>query len=255
MPDLKVKEKTLELTESLERERNLNEMKSRFVSMASHEFRTPFATILTSISLIKAYDKPDQEEIKAKHINRICSSVKNLTEILNDFLSLAQLEKGLIQNDIEIFILPDFFKIIVEEIEGMLSKKNQLIKYEHAGIDTIENSPKILKHIVFNLLSNASKYSAEGKEIRLISAIGNNKVSITVMDQGIGIPEQDQKKLFTEFFRAGNVGNIQGTGLGLSIVKKYMELLNGHIDFKSIPGEGTTFILEFPQGKKKITGT
>jgi len=124
--DLKVKERTRELTESLEREKSLNEMKSRFVSMASHEFRTPLATILTSLALIKSYTKPEHEEIKLKHISRINSSVKNLTGILGDFLSLAQLEKGIVETDIQQFNLPELLKSVVEEMEETISKKKSV---------------------------------------------------------------------------------------------------------------------------------
>ncbi|MGP8217043.1 MAG: ATP-binding protein [Bacteroidia bacterium] len=249
----KVKERTLELTRLLEREQANNEMKSRFVSIASHEFRTPLAAILSSVSLIEEYKQPEQEEKRQKHINRIISSVRNLIQILNDFLSLSQLEKGVVNAESEVFNLDEFLESLVEEMEGYVSKKNQHIKYEHTGNATIEQSKKILKNIIINLLSNASKYSHDGKEISLISSVSNGRVTITVKDHGIGIPEDAQKKLFSEFFRAENVRNIEGTGLGLSIVKKYVEFLDGNISFISKPGEGTSFTVEFPQ-KKAISG-
>lgn len=243
----KVKMRTLELTNALEREQAINEMKTRFVSFASHELRTPLSAILSSISLIKIYKEPEQEEKRLKHANRISSSVKNLTEILNDFLSLAQLEKGIFEVERNVINLPDFLGIIVEEMDAIVNKKNQRIKYHHDGETVIEQPKKILKNILFNLLSNASKYSPEEKEIQLTSSVADNKVSIIVKDHGIGIPIEDQNKLFGEFFRAGNVGNTQGTGLGLCIVKKYVELLDGNISFISNPNEGTTFTIEFPQ--------
>ncbi len=243
----KVRERTIELTNSLQRERAMNEMKSRFVSMASHEFRTPLATILSSLALLEHYKDPGQEENKLKHINRINSSVKNLTAILNDFLSLSQLEKGGVEAEKEEIHLPAFLRTVVEEMEGMVNQKKQKIVYKHSGEDTIENSKKILRNVLLNLLSNASKYSTEGKEIFLTSNVNNGSVSITVKDSGMGIPEDEQKNLFTEFFRARNVENIQGTGLGLNIVKKYLELLNGTIHFTSKLNKGTTFIITFPR--------
>jgi signal transduction histidine kinase len=248
----KIKERTLKLTNALEREKGINEMKSHFVSMASHEFRTPLATILSSLALVKKYNESDQQENRLKHINRIHSSVKNLTDILGDFLSLSQLEKGIVEVDNDIFSLNDFIGTVVEEADGLTSKKNQQIIHEHYGEDKIENSKKILKNVLLNLLSNASKYSSEGEKIHIISSVNNQGVSIIVKDHGIGIPEEDQQKLFTEFFRASNVENVQGTGLGLSIVKKYMELVDGNINFFSKPYEGTAFTVEFPRYKANL---
>lgn len=246
----KVKERTLELTDSLFREKELNEMKTRFVSFASHEFRTPLANILSSSSLIKMYNKPEEGERRLKHINRISSSVKNLTEILDDFLTHGELEQGVIEIKNSLFHLPEFILKVAEELNGMVNEKNQEIIHHHNGEAMIEQSGKVLRNILLNLLSNASKYSPKEKEILLSSSVANNRVSISIKDYGIGIPEEDQKKLFAQFFRAGNVEHIQGTGLGLSIVKKYVELINGNIDFISKPGEGTTFTIEFPQNNK-----
>lgn len=247
--EAKVKDRTLELTDSLLREKELNEMKTRFVSFASHEFRTPLSIILSSSSLIEMYNKSEQEEQRLKHTNRIASSVKNLTDILNDFLAHGELEKGITQIEKSIFKLPEFIMTVVGELDGMVNEKKQQIIYDHNGETMIEQSGKILRNILLNLLSNASKYSPKEKEIRLTSSVTNNKVSISIKDHGIGIPEKDQKKLFDQFFRAGNVEHIQGTGLGLAIVKKYIELINGNIEFISKPGEGTTFTIEFPQKK------
>ena len=246
----KVNERTLELTNSLEREKEMNEMKSRFVSMASHEFRTPLSTILSSASLIEQYKESEQQDKRLKHINRINSSVRDLTEILNDFLSLGQLEKGIIVAENNLFNLPEFIKELAEEMNGDIRKKNLRINFYHDGEAIIEQSKKILKNVLANLLSNAIKYSPKEKEINLISSVINNKVSVTVKDYGIGIPEEEQKHLFTEFYRARNVENIQGTGLGLIIAKKYVELLGGNISFISKPNEGTMFTIQFPQNNK-----
>ena len=247
--EAKVKERTLELTESLKREKESNDMKSHFVSMASHEFRTPLSTILSSTYLIEKYTETEQQEKRLMHVNRISSSVRNLTDTLNDFLSLAQLEKGIVVANSTIFNLPEFLGTVIDEIAEMLRKKNQRIEYYHDGGEIIEQSGKIIKNILLNLLSNASKYSPKDKDILLTSSVANNLVTITVKDFGIGIPEEDQKNLFTEFFRAKNVENIQGTGLGLIIVKKYVELLDGNISFLSNLNEGASFTIEFPLHK------
>ena len=243
----KVKERTLKLTESLTREKELNGMKTRLVSFASHEFRTPLTAILSSSTLIEKYNKPEQGEQRLKHINLISSSVKNLTGILNDFLTYGELDLGTSEIVNATFILPEFINSVIEEMKGTISEKNQQIIYDHSGEIMIEQSDKILRNILLNLLSNANKYSGGDKLIKIISHVTDNRVLITVRDSGIGIPVEDQKKLFTQFFRASNTQGIQGTGLGLSIVKKYVELINGQINFTSIPGEGTVFTINFPQ--------
>jgi PAS domain S-box-containing protein len=247
--ETKVEERTLELTHSLEREKELNELKSRFVSMASHEFRTPLSAILTSVSLIESYNKEDQEEKRKKHTDRIKASVKNLVGILNDFLSLDKLEQGKVEIVNESFDLLEFSNDIVEEVNGML-KEGQRIHFSHLGQKKIVLDKKILKNILLNLLSNAIKYSDENKEICFLIEADQGFISIEVKDEGMGIPEEEQKNLFGKFFRAKNATNIQGTGLGLNIVKKYVELLDGTIDFTSMYKQGTTFRIKFPQNKK-----
>jgi PAS domain S-box-containing protein len=243
--EAKVKERTLELTQSLEREKELNEMKSRFVSIASHEFRTPLSTIMTSISLIGAYNKEGQEDKRKKHIDRINSAVNNLTNILNDYLSLDKLGQGKVEIIKESFDIHRFASEIVEEVNGLL-KPGQHIVVLHQGEKVVFQDKKILKNLFLNLLSNAIKYSGEEQEILLSIEVSNNYVIIQVKDHGIGIPKEEQKNLFTKFFRAKNASNIQGTGLGLYIVSKYVELLDGVIGFSSIPDHGTTFTIEFP---------
>jgi signal transduction histidine kinase len=247
--EAKVIERTQELTESLSREKELNEMKSHFVSLASHEFRTPLSTILSSSSLLEMYTESDQQEKRMVHINRINTAVKNLTDLLTNFLTLERLAKGFVQTENTLFNLPEFLDAVVGDLDGMVSKKNQWITCTHSGENMVEQSKTILKNVLLNLLSNASKYSANEKEIQLNSKVANHYITITVKDEGIGIPAEDQKKLFTEFFRAGNAGEIPGTGLGLSIVKKYIDLLNGKISFVSMPGKGTEFTIVLPSGK------
>jgi PAS domain S-box-containing protein len=246
----KVEERTLELTESLTREKRLNEMKSNFLSIASHEFRTPLSTILSSSSLIRKYVETDQQETRVKHLDRIAVAVNNLITILNDFLTLEKLRKNIIDCEVESFNLPRFIDGIIDEVDGIVKMNNQAIKYKHTGETIITQSSKIIKNILLNLISNASKYSKKGKTIKLTSEVKNNKVVITILDHGIGIPEKDQKYLYSEFYRASNVKNIKGTGLGLSIVKNYVSLLEGTISFTSNINKGTIFTLTFPQHLK-----
>jgi PAS domain S-box-containing protein len=229
-----------------EKERELNQLKSRFVSMASHEFRTPLSTILSSADLIEAYVKAEQNEKRLKHTQRIKSAVANLTGILNDFLSLSKLEEGKIDTHPVTFSLRVFCAEVLDEIQGLL-KTGQYIQHNHDDWDReITIDKKLLKNIFFNLLSNAIKYSEEGKRIDCLLKVEEKYLSIQVTDYGIGIPEDEQQHLFTRFFRARNVENIQGTGLGLNIVKRYVEIMQGKVTFESRLGTGTTFYVSIP---------
>jgi len=243
----KIKERTFELTEALEREKEVSDMKSRFVSMASHEFRTPLSAILSSTSLIDHYKDPEQSEKRHKHIERIRSSVRNLTDILDDFLSLDKLEQSKVEVNNTQFDLHKLVEDVTEETSGMMKKKNQRVNVLHDGQGEIVQDKKIVRNILLNLLSNAIKYSPEDGEIIIRTASKNNKVSVSIEDKGIGIPSEAQKDLFSKFFRARNAANIQGTGLGLNIVKRYMELLDGSIYFVSEENKGSTFTIEFAQ--------
>lgn len=230
-----------EIVQSLEVERTLNELKSRFVSMASHEFRTPLATILSSVSLIDRYHDPDQVDKRIKHINRIKSNVKNLTQILNDFLSLSKLEEGKVSHRPEWIVLKDLAEELTEALQTQ-TKDNQRIVYQHEGeAQKIFIDPFMIKNICHNFLSNAIKYSPAGSEISFLTQQHETDILIKVRDQGIGIPEEEQKHLFERFFRAQNATNIQGTGLGLSIVKRYADLLGGEVGWESQEGQGSTF--------------
>lgn len=242
----KVHARTEELSKSLEKERELHELKSKFVSIASHEFRTPLSTILNSISLVQQYkDKGDFEKID-KLVQRVKSSVNHLTMILNDFLSLGKLEEGKVDVNTERINLEDFMNEISEEMRT-LCKEGQRLNVEFDGeVKEIFSDQRILRNILFNLISNASKYSEPRKNIFLSCSGNQQSVTFSVSDEGIGIPEEDQKHLFDRFFRASNSGNVQGTGLGLNIVKRYTELLNGNISFTSEYGKGSTFIVTVP---------
>jgi signal transduction histidine kinase len=241
-----LKKAQINIGKALQKERELNELKSRFVTMASHEFRTPLSTILSSASLISKYGTGDDQEKREKHIERIKSAVHNLTGILNDFLSLSQLEEGKAQNKPVSFYLQEFTAEVVEEMEDLL-KKNQNIIYRHTGSpEEILLDKQLLKNILINLISNAIKYSSEGKEINVSTELDNKFLRLQIRDQGIGIPEEDQQHLFSRFFRANNAANVQGTGLGLNIVKKYAELLGGEIDFSSEINKGSIFTVRIP---------
>lgn len=233
-----------ELNNALEKEKELSELKSRFVSMASHEFRTPLATIMSSLSLVTRYGEMNDADKQHKHINRIKASINNLTDILNDFLSASKLEEGKVENNPAEINIRQFVSSAVTELQA-LAKEEQKINYTHTGNETAVIDSKHLKNILFNLVSNAIKFSDEGKTIFVSSASENGSVKISVKDEGIGISKADQEHLFERFFRGRNASYIQGTGLGLSIVAKYAEVMNGTIDFKSKENSGTTFTITF----------
>ncbi len=236
-----------ELQVALGKERELSELKSRFVSMASHEFRTPLSTILSSAALISRYPTEDQFAQREKHVGRIKSAVTNLTGILNDFLSLSKLEEGKISVKIQDCRLEEICQEVMQETEGIL-KKDQKIEYSGVAKDIIfRTDARILKNIFFNLVSNAIKYSDAGSVISCDFQSEDDHVIISIADEGIGIPIEDQKHLFSRFFRASNVESIQGTGLGLNIVRKYVKLLGGEISYTSTIGLGTTFIVKLPK--------
>ncbi|MBS1681005.1 MAG: PAS domain S-box protein [Bacteroidetes bacterium] len=235
-----------EAKKSLEKERELNELKTKFVSIASHEFRTPLSTILSSTSLIKQYSDKGEMEKAGKHIQRIKSSVNHLTMILNDLLSVGKLEEGNVKAQPESIHIKEFFNEVFEEVQPLLKEGQVLELQGNTNSKSIESDPRILRNIMFNLISNASKYSHVGKKISLICSQKDSHIRFTVKDEGIGILKEEQKHLFDRFFRASNAGNIQGTGLGLNIVKRYAELLKGTVTFESEYGVGSSFTLDIP---------
>ncbi len=236
-----------ELRKSLEKEKELSELKSRFVSMASHEFRTPLTTIASSTELIGLYPREDQQAKRAKHLHRIQTAVTNLTAILGDFLSLSRLEEGKIQMTPKKFALKEVCDEVVEQLMGM-RKPNQKIETDLGNCESeLYLDKKMLKNILTNLLSNAIKYSPDNARIQVRARIEDKDLVVDVIDEGIGIPKEDQKHLFSRFFRAHNAGNVQGTGLGLNIVKRYLDLMAGSISFVSEEGKGTTFTIRVPQ--------
>ncbi|MCO6476010.1 MAG: PAS domain S-box protein [Phaeodactylibacter sp.] len=234
------------LRRALEKEKELSNLKSRFVSMASHEFRTPLSTILSSADLIEAYTREEHQKKRIRHTTRIKSSVANLTGILNDFLSLSRLEEGRFEAEPVWFELDQFCDEAIGEMQGLLRPGQYIEKAGALKGTELFLDKKILKNIIFNLLSNAIKYSEDNKRIVCRMEVANNTLNIAIIDQGIGIPEEEQQHLFTRFFRAHNVENIQGTGLGLNIVKRYVDLLKGTIRFESRLGEGSSFYVSLP---------
>jgi two-component system, LuxR family, sensor kinase FixL len=234
---LKLKE--VELERALSSEKGLNEMKSRFITTASHEFRTPLTAILSSVALIGRYKTTEDEEKREKHVHKIKNAVTHLTGLLNDFLSLSMLEEEKVNVHEETFDLADLIYETIDDLSPIL-KPNQQIVHEPIDIK-ITNDKKIIKNILFNIISNAIKYSEKEILLKIIDESG--KIFIKVIDKGIGIPQDELPHLTNRFFRATNVGNIQGTGLGLNIVTKYCELINSKFTIESKENEGTTITI------------
>ena len=235
----------------LRREKELNELKSRFVSLASHEFKTPLSVILSSVSLIEKYPETDQQDKRLKHVHRIKSNVNNLKQVLNDFLSLEKLESGIVQNCPVEADLIQLSREAIQDMDGSL-KEGQRIELQTEGISrSIHVDIQLLRNILNNLLSNAIKYSPDGAGIDYRISYHLSSIDIAVKDQGIGIPPDEQEHLFERFFRASNTTGISGTGLGLSIVKRYLDLMGGKIRLSSIAGEGSSFTVTLPDDKIK----
>ena len=241
-----LEEANSKVNQILEKETELGLLKSRFVSIASHEFRTPLSSILLSIILIEKYSGDCINPNIAKHIGKIKTSVGNLTGILNDFLSVERLEAGAFKPALSVFDILQFAEEITEEMQLVAKEKQQII-YQHTGIQSkVKLDIALLKNAVINLISNAIKYSGEDSFIEFNTVISEGNLTILIKDNGIGIPEGDHKHLFEAFFRAHNTGSIPGTGLGLHIVTRYIHLMQGTISFESKVNHGTTFTLSFP---------
>lgn len=235
-----------ELQKALERERQLGELKSRFVTMASHEFKTPLSTILTSATLISKY-KTDKEQVQRdKHLKRISDSVQNLTILLNEFLSLGKLDEGMVVLKPEPFLVEDLVQEVVADMEQQTLPGQRFVVKISSDQSFVTLDKGILRNVLVNLLSNAVKFSSEHSNITIEINQTDNQLKISIMDEGIGIPAEDLQHLFTRFFRARNAENIKGTGLGLHIVQRYVEMMMGKIVVESKPDVGTTFTLTFP---------
>jgi PAS domain S-box-containing protein len=253
----KVKEQSIhnkEVENALKKEQELSTLKSRFVTIASHEFRTPLAGVLSSVNLVQRYLDAEAAaglELQHKqkienHFSKIKESVGNLTQILNEFLSLGKLEEGKVTCQWEKLELTDLVNDTITELKKLCKPRQRIL---------IENSTKrkefildynMLRNIINNFITNAIKYSDPGNKILLSLKDTESHLLIEVKDEGKGIPKEEQAELFSRFFRASNVSNIQGTGLGLNIVKRYVNMMNGTISFKSELNKGTTFSVQIP---------
>jgi len=241
----RLEESQTELSLALDKEKQLNEIKSRFVSMASHEFRTPLSTVLSSASLIDKYTTSDDQEKRARHIEKIKNSVRHLNSLLEDFLSLGKLDEGKIGVHLHEFNLEELIRDTIEEMNPTL-KNGQKIIFTSNIPQSIVSDKNLIRNILFNLFSNAIKFSEAFKTIHVSSILNDNIICTTIRDEGMGISEEDQQHLFSSFFRGRNAVNIQGTGLGLHIVKRYVDMLGGSLALDSELGKGTRISFSIP---------
>jgi signal transduction histidine kinase len=237
-----------EIKNALDKEKELSELRSRFISMASHEFRTPLTSILTSTEILESFFTKLTEDQRNKNITRIKDNIRHMTQLLNDVLLIGKTQAGKLQLNLQPENLKSLCRTIIEQFEITIhSKTNHKLSFietnlsESAMIDS-----KIIRQILENLISNAIKYSPDGGDVLFEAECTKEKIFFKIKDHGIGIPAEDQSKLFEPFHRAKNVGTISGTGLGLAIMKTSVELHGGTIIVDSSEGSGTTFTIEIP---------
>lgn len=234
------------LKESLAKEKVLNELKTKFLSLVSHEFKTPLTGILTSATLAKKYPKETQQDKREKHLNTIQNKVKYLNNILNDFLSIERLESGKVTYKTSKFPLSKVINEVVYDANMLLKDGQQIIYPLEVNEIFLEFDEKILELSLTNLINNAIKYSPENTTIKLETKVHKDKLELHIVDQGIGIPKEEIPFIFNRYYRAQNAVLTQGTGIGLNIVQSHLKNLDGSISFVSKEGEGTTFTITIP---------
>ncbi|HEY9709094.1 MAG TPA: ATP-binding protein, partial [Oculatellaceae cyanobacterium] len=241
------KQTEAELLKALDKERELNALKSQIVSVVSHEYRTPLTTILSSAELLEHYSHTWTNEKKHQHLHRIQSSVHHLTKLVSDVLILDKAEAGKLEFNPTLLDVIALCRELIEELP--LATPDQIAfqfvrqeEYTQVYLDE-----KLLRQMLTNLLSNAIKYSHPQGTVNFALICEQNEVTFRIQDNGIGIPPEDRERLFESFHRASNVGVIPGTGLGLAIVKKCVNLHGGQIAVESEVGVGTTFTVTLPR--------
>ena len=241
-----VEKRTKQLRDALVKEKELNELKTKFLSLVSHEFKTPLSGILTSAILLEKYKLTEQQLNRDKHIKTITEKVNYLNNILNDFLSLEKLETGRVNYNFKTFKISKVVNEVVYNA-NMLLKQGQKINYPK-NIDefVIHQDEKILELAFSNLIHNAIKYSPGESIIDIVIEQNTLETTIAVIDSGIGIPIKEQKNIFNRYFRAENATLTQGTGIGLNIAKSHIENLGGTIIFLSKENKGSTFTIKLP---------
>lgn len=236
---------------AFKKEKELNQMQTKFLSMVSHEFKTPLSGILTSASLIEKYNEKVVNERISNHTATIKNLVLQLNDILDDFLFLENSETGRYRFSSSRFMFCDLMGRVVEDAEAVMKPGQEILLTPcNTGVEVVQDS-KVVDIIIRNLLYNAIKYSPENSRIYITVSI-DDMIRIEIRDEGIGIPEEAKKHIFNRFFRASNVLHIQGTGIGLNIVRRHLHRMNGSIEIKSKENEGTTVSLCMPLNSSEI---
>ena len=231
---------------ALKKEKELNMLKSRFVSIASHEFRTPLTTIYSSAQLLERYGKTWENNIYKSQFNRIKENINHLTGMLDDILIIGKTDTDKLISEPTDINLKQLCENLVDDVNMMLSKNHKLISKIKLSKEIYYIDEKAIKHILLNLLSNAIKYSPYGGKIELSVHSKDSSIVFKISDEGIGIPIEDQSSIYESFHRAKNTGDIRGTGLGLAITKRFVDLVKGDIEFTSKEKKGTTFRVSIP---------
>jgi signal transduction histidine kinase len=239
-----------ETCEALVREQELNDLKSRIVTVISHEYRTPLTTILSSAEILEHYSHKLSEAKKISHLQRIVKAVNHLTDLVRDVLDISQAEAGELEFNPSPLDLESFCRQLVEELQKSDACEHPIAFVSLGNCSSCVMDEKLLRQIFTNLLSNAIKYSPQNSTIHFDLQCQQGTVVVQVRDEGIGIPAADQAQLFKPFERGHNVGTISGTGLGLAIVKKLLDLHGGQIAVDSVVGVGTTFTVTLPQNSE-----
>jgi len=234
------------LVESLEKEKELNQLKSRFISTASHEFKTPLTAVLSSAELLERYGSTWNDLKRNSHLDRIKKSVQHLVELINEVLSVSKAGSGKIDFMPAPLDLKEFCENIIEEAKLSGSEKHKFVLDYSVDMKTFNLDAKHINTVLQNLISNAAKYSPQGGTVELKLAIQQSSLIFSVSDEGIGMPANEMHNIFQPFFRFANVGEISGTGLGLTIVKNSVEAHGGKISVNSVQGQGSVFTVEIP---------
>jgi len=234
------------LAREREKERELGELKTRFVSMTSHEFRTPLSVIVSSTDLLENYSERWTPERRKDHLERIRAAAETMDHLLDDILLIGRAEAGVLRASPTELNLDEFCRNLVESLEHSSARSHD-IRYAFSGNPTVSLDERLLSEVVGNLLSNALKYSPQGSQVDFDVLVSDEQCRFTVGDRGIGIPEADTPRLFESFFRASNANQIKGSGLGLAVVKKAVEVQNGTVEVETRLGQGTKFVVLVPR--------
>jgi signal transduction histidine kinase len=237
------------LVKLLEKEKKINEVRKQYLNIASHEFRTPLSIILSSAFILSKFEKAEEQEQREEQIKHIISAVNFLRDIINDFLTLSKVDEGQLKINRANFNSKELITETINDLSVIL-KKGQKISYKHVGETNLFTDVNAFKHLLINILSNAIKFSPENVKIIVSSKFSDGEYIMSIKDHGFGISEEDQKMLFTPFFRGSNAKEVPGTGLGLNIVQYYLDKMNGKIKVKSKIDKGTTIEISFKDVKE-----